>query len=367
MINSLLLLFFYHVVSNAGHFNGGIIRWEPINPNFNSTIVSINIIQSYSWTYPLVSCANNVPISTSSYSTSNSNLTCTADCSTNGGYALKPVNILTDCVSTSSSLGLMTSQRTVSINLTANAHFYLSYVGSAWAPLGYPTVSGLQWSITTLIDLRPRSDGLINTPPTASVVSPQYAIVNRTIQITIPVSDVNAGDDVRCRWSVYTPGSRRRRSFEEESSYHLYQSSLNKKSFLQNDIVHHQKKRKAGDCDTKNCGSSCAQNCACADCASCAGTTCSGTNCTDKSGCPVGTTTIDTPGTLKPTSSYPTRQAIDECGGICFPSAAPSTTTLSNCTISFTGLVSGTWYAVAIQVKHQLYHLRPKIFSLFLE
>jgi len=51
-----------------------------------------------------------------------------------------------------------------------------------------------------LIDLRFRPDGIINTLPTARVVSLQYAIVNRTTTITIPVSDVNSGDDVRCRW-----------------------------------------------------------------------------------------------------------------------------------------------------------------------
>jgi hypothetical protein len=49
-----------------------------------------------------------------------------------------------------------------------------------------------------------RPEGFINTPPVAIVVSPQYAVVNQTTQITIPVSDPNAGDDVRCRWSVQT-------------------------------------------------------------------------------------------------------------------------------------------------------------------
>ncbi|CAF1397320.1 unnamed protein product [Rotaria magnacalcarata] len=51
------------------------------------------------------------------------------------------------------------------------------------------------------------------------------------------------------------------------------------------------------------------------------------------------------------TSSYPSVQPIDECGGICYPSSVPSGTTLSNCTLSFTGLVPDTWYAVSIQVE----------------
>ncbi len=70
------------------------------------------------------------------------------------------------------------------------------------------------------------------------------------------------------------------------------------------------------------------------------------------------TTTIDTPGTLKSTSSYPARQAIDECGGICYPSSVPNGTTLSNCALSFTGLIPGAWYAVAIQVNMMIFNFR---------
>ncbi|CAF4319309.1 unnamed protein product, partial [Adineta steineri] len=95
--------------------------------------------------------------------------------------------------------------------LLAGAHFYISYRGSAWRAVDSPQQNNLYWSIVCFIDLRLRPDGIINTPPEANVVSPQYAIVNRTTQIQIPVSDVNAGDDLRCRWSVYVPGHRRRR------------------------------------------------------------------------------------------------------------------------------------------------------------
>ena len=58
------------------------------------------------------------------------------------------------------------------------------------------------------------------------------------------------------------------------------------------------------------------------------------------------------------TSSYPHRQAIDECGGICYPSSVPNGTTLSNCTLSFQGLVPGTWYAIAIQVNTDVNRIR---------
>jgi hypothetical protein len=228
----------YAIVIDAIHFNGGTIRWEPVDPYDNSSSVTITIIQSYSWTYPTIKCAPNVPITTSGRSTENTNLTCVVDCSTDGGYSLHPVDILTDCTSASLSLNMMTSQRSKNITINATAHFYLAYLGSAWRALNYPTESGLEWSIVCLIDLRMRPDGFINTPPVASIVSPQYAIVNRTTQIVIPVSDVNAGDDVRCRWSVYIPGYRRRRRFDEEErtnqghATQLYKAVVKSKKIL---------------------------------------------------------------------------------------------------------------------------------------
>ena len=198
-----LLLIAWTVVTNAVHFNGGTIRWTPVNPYDNSSSVAITIIQSYWWTYSRMICATNVPISTPAYSIVNANLTCVADCSTDGGYSTKPVNILTDCNAVSSALDMMTSQRSVTITLTSGAHFYLAYQGTAWRSLYTSVATSLTWSILSFVDLRMRSDGFINTPPLARVVSPQFVVVNETAQIEIIVSDVNAGDDIRCRWSQY--------------------------------------------------------------------------------------------------------------------------------------------------------------------
>jgi hypothetical protein len=65
-----------------------------------------------------------------------------------------------------------------------------------------------------------------------------------------------------------------------------------------------------------------------------------------------------------PTSSYPNIQPINECGGICYPSSVPSGTTLSGCTISFTGLIPNTWYAVAVQVSKLIVILSKLHFSI---
>ena len=352
MISSFLLLFLYFAVTQGSHFNGGTIRWQPTNPSSNTTSVPITITQSYAWTALAISCATNIPITTFNRSNQNANLTCMADCSTDGNYSLKPVNILTDCQTNTPSMNLVISQRSVNINLTAGAHFYLAHIGTPWLPLNNPLQTGLQWSMVTFIDLRLRPDGFINTPPVASVVSPQYAIVSKTIQITIPVFDVNGGDTVRCRWSVYTPGYRRRKRFDinhkdkvHENQNYATQSYRNPSEDKDPILV----RDKRANCGS-GCKTSCNINCRCT-CTACFGTTCTGTRCNTTGGCPKITTTVETPGTLKPTTSFPNRQAIDECGGICYPASLPSGTTLSGCTISFTGLIPGTWYGVALQVR----------------
>ncbi|CAF4074601.1 unnamed protein product [Rotaria sp. Silwood1] len=323
MLVVLLHFLLYPIVADGVHFNGGTIRWQPVSPYVNSSSVPITITQSYSWTYPTITCANNVPISTSGRSGANTNLTCVSSCSTDGGYATKPVNILTDCVSASSSLGMMSSTRSVNISLTAGAHFYLSFQGSAWTALDDPPVSGLYWSIVAFIDLRMRSDGFINTPPEATVVSPQYVIVNQTTKIQIPVSDVNTGDDIRCRWSVYTPGNRKRRQEHEHGSFYNDLSvNIYKKLPSERETAHIRTKRRGGGttsdpCSGNTCHTVCNNRCPCR-CSSCASTTCSGTSCyAPKSYCPRVTTTVETPGTIPATSSYPNHQPIDEFSRLC--------------------------------------------------
>ena len=198
MIRSLLIFLCCCVVINSRHFNGGIIDWAPVDPYTNSSIVSIIIIQSYFWTANITKCSNVVPI-TLGEPFSNNTLNCVDNCSTNGGYS--PIDIITDCQTVSTIVNTMSSQRSNIVNLTAGAYFSIAYRDGNWLPLNYPLVPGLTWSMVCSIDLRRRSDGFINTPPVASVISPQYAIVNQTTQITIAVSDVNAGDYVKCRWA----------------------------------------------------------------------------------------------------------------------------------------------------------------------
>ena len=356
MIRIILILFCRIILTYGLHFNGGTIRWEAMDPYTTSSPVAVTIIQTYGWTYPKILCTNNVPITTPGRSGANKNLTCTVDCTSDGGYSAKPVNILTDCVSSSTALSMMTSKRSVNISLTAGAHFYVSYQDTAWTPLNSPPVSSLSWSITALIDLRLRPDGFINTPPEAVVASPQYAIVNRTTDIDIPVSDANAGDDIRCRWSVNTPGYRRRREENKGDTFQHQPAFNTHRDFEVNERGSHnrvKRRTRADPCDVR-CVSQCKNKCPCR-CSSCSATNCTGLTCVAPgSTCASVTTTLETPGTLPTTSVYLHRQAINECGGICYPTSVPSGTTLSGCTLSFKGLIPNTWYAVAIQVSEGL-------------
>ncbi|CAF1461203.1 unnamed protein product [Adineta ricciae] len=201
MIVFLVILSICTTISDTFHFNGGTITWKPIDPTDNSSSTIITITQSYSWMYPDVNCTEDVPITTYSRRLDNENLTCVANCLTQGGYSNNPVNILTDCISSSISLRTMTSQRSINVSLDIGAYFSIAFQAPGWRPLENSMGSPPDWSIVCGIDLRRRPDGIINTPPQSNVASPQYVIVNTTKEIQIHVSDINQSDDVRCRWS----------------------------------------------------------------------------------------------------------------------------------------------------------------------
>jgi len=394
-----ILLFNFIFIVQTKHFNGGTINWAAVDPYSNASTLNITITQTYFWTYPKIKCVSPVP-GASGYS--NSKLICVVDCSTSGGYNSTPITIATDCISVDSALNMLTSQRTNTIALAKDTHFYLANVGSAWTALNDPANSSLQWSIVTFIDLRKRPDGFINTPPVARVVSPQYVFVNTTMTIKIPVSDANAGDDIRCRWSTYTSGYRRRRD-ANHGDYTTHHSILEYNERLEANLRiarENYNRQKRDSCI--DCGDSCGVGCCCSS-TGCQNAGCTGSKCSSGEACAtykttsttsttrttttttrttttttrttttttrttttttttVATTAFETSVALQSTISYPTRQAIDECGGICYPGSLPENTTLSDCTITITAPKVGIWYGVAIQVNKSIInnsHLSP--------
>ena len=249
MLPSLFVLFCVALITVGGYFNGGTINWAPVYSRQNSTPVPITITQTYSWTLASIRCANDVPVSTSEWNDVNQNLICVADCTTDGGYSTRPINSLTDCTSSSTSLNMMSSTRSNNITLHAGAHFYLAYLESAGVPFGQPPQSDVEWLIVTFIDLRMRSDGFINSSPVAGIVSPQYTSVNQTIQIKILVSDINVSDDIRCRWSIHTdPDRRGKRSEPDKYIAHRSLAQLLETRDIAAESLHIRKKRSCSQC-----------------------------------------------------------------------------------------------------------------------
>jgi hypothetical protein len=215
MIIVILLILMSITTNDGSHFNGGIITWAPLYPSSNSSTVPITITQSYSYVSPKVNCTPSIPTSGAG-----TYLTCAANCSTEGAFTNTAISILTDCYSWSASLGLVFSARLANITLSQNNYFWVAYTGQAWRSLANAaTNNSPSWSIVSLIDLRRRPDGLINTPPVAQVASPQYVVINTTTAIKIAVSDVNTGDDIRCRWSTKTRYYQRLDQFQILNSF----------------------------------------------------------------------------------------------------------------------------------------------------
>jgi hypothetical protein len=191
----------------ANHFRGGTITWKPINNNITvGSTVSIMITQTYYWTMSQVGCTSSMianqspPINLGIKAGSGMDLMCNASCSTSGGYVGHEVPITGYCTDFSTALDLTVSQRSDIVNLTVGAHFTATFgANGGWQTLGLGSSSG--WSLSSVIDLRVRSDnGLINTPPVATCNS--FISVPLNIQQTIQIPVLDADNDfIRCRFA----------------------------------------------------------------------------------------------------------------------------------------------------------------------
>lgn len=205
----LLLLLALSLVVDATHFLGGTISWHPLNASATGTPVAIVITQTYSWTYSIASCTNAmiaanqlVPL-TGWYSVASHQLNCTWNCATGaGGFVAQPV--ASYCTDFSAPAGTTVGQRSDIVQIQSGANFVASYQNIYWRNLTSGTNAA--WSVSTHIDLTPRSDnGLYNNAPVATVMSPIYIVAGRPTAIHIPVADAD-GDVLRCRWANSSNG-----------------------------------------------------------------------------------------------------------------------------------------------------------------
>ncbi|CAF0965901.1 unnamed protein product [Rotaria sp. Silwood1] len=207
LIYLLSLLLLLAPTIEAYHFRGGTITWKPVNNNITAgSTVSIIITQTYSWTSSIIGC-NDSMIATQSPSINigtkagaGVNLTCSASCSTSGGYVGNEVPITGYCTDFSNALDLTVSQRSDIVNLTSGAYFIATFATTGgWQTLALGNSTG--WSLSSSIDIRARSDnGLINTPPVATCISYLSIPVNVQQTIQIPILDAD-NDYLKCRFA----------------------------------------------------------------------------------------------------------------------------------------------------------------------
>ena len=191
------------LVVDGTHFLGGTITWAPLNPLDTGSPVSIVITQTYSWTWSTAPCtstnianSNSVPFS-SNYQGINNKLNCVLNCGTASGYNAPP--IWPYCTDVSSAQGTTVGQRSDTVSVPRNADFTVAFSSSAWRDLATGTSS--DWSLAALIKLTPRSDnGLYNTAPVATVMSPINIPQNQATIINVPIADADE-DILRCRWA----------------------------------------------------------------------------------------------------------------------------------------------------------------------
>ncbi|CAF1385530.1 unnamed protein product, partial [Rotaria sordida] len=165
----------------ASHFDGGTIRWTPVNRSATTAPIQVVITQTYTYTLSLVTCSVGSQIGSTTFGYDFS-LWCTYNCgATSAGYVAPPV--LGYCTGTSPGLNLAFSQRSDIVSLDANDYFTVSHSIPSTSTLGFyrplslttgGTSTTSRWNITASIDVRVRPDnGLINTPPLVNVMSPQ--------------------------------------------------------------------------------------------------------------------------------------------------------------------------------------------------
>jgi hypothetical protein len=180
-------------IVQAVHFRGGCISWQTVSPNAtNATTITINIQQTYSWTYSSNPCGLLVGTAGS--------LTCISSSCSN--YLNNMTQIQAPCISYDIGLDVSTGQSITPITLLAGSQLILGYESSAWLPLVSSTTT--QWSLITYIDLTVRSDnGRINSSPTSAMTALVTILVNVQQVLRIPMLDVDF-DIVKCRWANKT-------------------------------------------------------------------------------------------------------------------------------------------------------------------
>ncbi|CAF1242503.1 unnamed protein product [Adineta steineri] len=160
--------------------------------------------QSYQWTLSSAPCnqaiiLNQSPLLENGYGY----LSCVTTSSSCGGYT--PLNIGEYCTDFSTLLGSSSGQISAIESIAVGSQFCVAFQSGNWIGIqvsGTYTIGAL-WSIGTCVNLTVRSNGVINTPPVVTIISPIRVPVNSVIRIPIPTIDAD-NDFIRCRFANKT-------------------------------------------------------------------------------------------------------------------------------------------------------------------
>ena len=193
---------------DGNHFLGGTITWRPLNQSATGSPVAIVITQTYLFNYAVMACTNAMIMNNSfvpNYvgTLASEKLECVRNC-VSGAVGYPNISVIPRCTDFSVPGVTTVGERSDTVYLQSGADFSASFLSIYWRPLA--TVATGNWSISTRINVNPRSDnGLYNNAPVATMMSPINLPFNKTVAIHIPVADAD-GDTIRCRWATNTNG-----------------------------------------------------------------------------------------------------------------------------------------------------------------
>ena len=173
------------VCIHSSHFYGGTVTWKPVNNTASGSTIDVMFTQSYQWRRSWTgggggsgSCTqttiqNKSPLIPNTGST----LNCvTGSC---GGYT--PISINEYCTDFSTLMDTSSGQISTVETVNVGSQFCVAYQDRAWIRVlstncagnasGLCFDSSADWSIGTCVNLTMRSEGFINTPPVATVIS----------------------------------------------------------------------------------------------------------------------------------------------------------------------------------------------------
>ncbi|CAF1402365.1 unnamed protein product [Adineta ricciae] len=211
IIIQLLLSIF---LSKSSHFYGGTVTWKPMDNTATGLTIPIMFTQSYQFRRSANSAnsydyCNQSIILNESPKIPNSGQTLTCVVTNCVNYV--PISINEYCTDFSSIRDSSSGQISTIENITTGSSFCVGFQDFSWVSVYSSTLcpggcfsnySG-GWSIVTCLNLTMRTDGFINTPPVATVISPVKVPVNTITNIKIPIIDAD-GDYLKCRWGKNT-------------------------------------------------------------------------------------------------------------------------------------------------------------------